>query len=90
MTTIQQKKHLSESGWVIIGESTLSTLYLSLLRDSVCERPSGDGLTPIAWSWDNQRALRFAREEDAQLFLECFKLQGCHVEQHAWEDGDDD
>lgn len=73
-----------EIGWVIIGESTLSTLYLALLRDTDCGRPAGDGYSPIAWSWDNQRALRFAREEDAQLFLECFKLQGCHVEEHTW------
>jgi hypothetical protein len=73
-----------ETGWVIIGETTLSTLYLTLLRDFIRERQAGDGYSPIAWSWDNQKALRFAREEDAQLFLECFKLQGCHVEEHTW------
>ena len=73
-----------ETGWVIVGESILSTLYLALLGETECGRPAGDGNSPIAWSWDNQRALRFAREEDARLFLECFKLHGCQVEQHTW------
>lgn len=73
-----------ETGWVIVGQSTLSTLYLALLHENDCGRPAGDGNSPIAWSWDNQRALRFAREEDARLFLECFKLHGCQVEQHTW------
>jgi len=59
-----------ETGWVIVGESTLSTLYLALLGETECGRPAGDEYSPLAWSWDSQRALRFAREEDAQFFLE--------------------
>ncbi len=84
-----QAEPCPETGWVIVGHSTLSTLYLALLGKTECGRPA-DEYSPLAWSWDSQRALRFAREEDAQFFLECFKLQGCHAEQHAWEDGDDD
>ena len=46
-----------ESGWIIIGETTLSTLYLALLRETDCGRPAGDGYSPIAWSWDNLQAI---------------------------------
>lgn len=79
-----------ETGWIIAIESILSVLYLSLVKNTNPCIVVGKIPHPIAWSWDNKNALRFAREEDARFFLECFELQGCRVEKYTEEANNDD
>lgn len=73
-----------ETGWVICEHTSLSLLYLALLMEYECGKLAGDGISPIGWSWSSLRALRFAREADAQAFVEAFKLKNVKIEEHAW------
>lgn len=74
----------SETGWIIAIESVLSVLYLSLVKNTNSCIVVGKIPDPIAWSWNNKNALRFARKEDAETVKDGLCLQNAKVEEHTW------
>lgn len=61
---------MSESGWIIeYNDTRRGVLWWDL----------------VTWTTDSLEAIRFARKEDAEGFIQVFDIENSHATYHVWD-----
>lgn len=68
-----------ETGWVVVRSCQNNSALIYLSRPSLL-----GGHYTTEWSYDNLKALRFARKEDAETVKDGLCLPNARVEEHTW------